>query len=88
MHIFLKSAIPTKLKHVVPALVKVVPGFGVKLVAPTGQGHGDQGHHKHGLNGLNETLRLLWNDWIQTTDSGLKQHRGNTCWKQKMHKTM
>lgn len=46
---------------------------------PAGHGHCEQRHHKHGVDGLNETFRLLRNHLIQATDSGFKQHRGNAC---------
>lgn len=68
----------TKVKHVVPALTEDVPGFGEKLVKPLWHRHGEQCHHKHGVDAADETLGFFRNDLIQATDSGLEQHRGNT----------
>lgn len=68
----------TKVKHVVPAPTEDVPGFGKQLVKPLGHSHGEQRHHKHGVDAANETLGFFGNDLIQATDSGLEQHRGNT----------
>lgn len=69
----------TEVKHVVPALAEDVPGFGEQLVHPARHRHGEERHHKHGVDALNETLRLLGDDLVQAADSGLKQHRGNAC---------
>lgn len=65
---------PTKVEHVVPALTEDVPGFRKQLMQPTWHGHCQKRHHKHGVYGLDETLRLLGNHLIQATDSGFKQH--------------
>lgn len=45
---------------------------------PAGHGHGEESHHKHGVDGLDEALRFLRNNRVQASDSGLKQHRGDT----------
>lgn len=71
----------TKVKHVVPALTEDVPGFRKQLVQPTWHGHGEKCHDKHGVDRLNETLRLFRNDLIEATNSGFKQHWGNACQK-------
>lgn len=65
---------PTKVEHVVPALAEDAPGLGKHFMKPAWHGHGEKSHHKHGVDGLNETLRLLRNNLIQTTDPGFKQH--------------
>lgn len=64
----------TKVKHVVPALAEDVPGFREQLVHPARHGHGEERHHEHGVDALNETLRLLGDDLVQAADSGLEQH--------------
>lgn len=63
----------------VPALAEDVPGTREQLVHPAGHRHGEERHHKHGVDALNETLRLLGDDLIQAADSGLEQHGGNAC---------
>lgn len=69
---------PTEFKHVVPALTEDVPGFRKQSVHPSRHGHGKKRHYKHGVDTLNETLGLFWNDLIEAADPGFKQHRGNT----------
>lgn len=83
----------TKVKHVVPALAEDVPGFGEQLVEPLWHGHGEQGHHKHGVDAANEAFGFFRNNLIQAPDSGLKQHRGDACremkgWKKKTKATL
>lgn len=68
----------TKFKHVVPALAEDVPGFGEELVKPLWHGHGEQRHHKHGVDAANETLGLFRDHLIQAANPGLEQHGGNT----------
>lgn len=41
---------------------------------PARHGHGEERHHEHGVDALNETLRLLGDDLVQAADSGLEQH--------------
>lgn len=69
----------TKVKHVVPALAEDAPGLGEELVHPAGHGHGEERHHEHGVDALNETLRLRGDDLVQAADSRLEQHGGNAC---------
>lgn len=80
-----RFASPTKFKHVVPALTEDFPGFREHLVQPARHGHGEESHHKHGVDGLDEALSLFWNDRVQASNSGLKQYWGDT-WKRKKNK--
>lgn len=68
------SGEPTKVKHVVPALTEDVPGFREQLVQPAWHSHRRKCHHKHGVDGLDETLCLFRDNRIQATNPGFKQH--------------
>lgn len=46
---------------------------------PAGHGHGEERHHEHGVDALDETLRLRGDDLVQAADPGLEQHGGNAC---------
>lgn len=74
---YFKSS-PTKVKHIVPALTKGVPWLGEDGVQPGWHGHGEQGEDKHGVDGLDEAVRLRGDVWLQAANPGLKQHRGNS----------
>lgn len=65
----------TELEHVVPAAAEGVPGFGKQPVEPLRHSHSDERHDKHGVDGLDEALRLHRNHRVETADPGLKQHR-------------
>ncbi len=65
----------TELEHVVPAAAEGVPGFGEKSVEPLRHSHSEERHDKHGVDGLDEALRLHRNHRVETADPGLKHHR-------------
>lgn len=69
----------TKCKHIVPGLAEFLPRLRKDAVQDLGHCHGEQGHDKHGVDGTNESLRLLWHFGLQATDAGFEEDRRDAC---------